>query len=131
VLAVLAIVLSASGCGGSSQTYSVEEASAAFARHGYVLVTPQFAEDSPAREGEAILAPQDDAGFVVVVTTDSEADSVWPDFERMQDDDSFDARRANVAVFSDDGPSAGDRAKVLAALNGLPDRGSPVLVAGR
>jgi hypothetical protein len=44
-----------------------------------------------------------DDPFVVVVTTDDEAEDVWPDFERMRGVDSFDARRANVGVFSDDG----------------------------
>jgi hypothetical protein len=131
VVAALTVVVFAPSCGGSSQTYSVEETKAAFARHGYVLVTPHsFGSGSLGREPEAVLAPRNGSSFIVVVTTDSEADEAWPDFERLQDDDSFDARRANVGVFSDDGPSTRDRRRVLAALNALPDRGSPVLVAG-
>ena len=77
-----------------------------------------------------MLAPRGGGRFVVVVTTNSDADEAWPDFERMQDADSLHVRRANVAVFADDGVSATDRARVLAALRALPDRGAPVDVAG-
>ena len=41
---------------------------------------------------------------------------------------SFDARRANVIVISDEGLAPKDQARVKAALAVLPDRGSPVLV---
>jgi hypothetical protein len=130
-VACVAVAVLASGCGGSSQTYSIEEAKAAFGRHGYVLETAQWpTTGSLERDGQAILAPRDDPGFFVVVTTDSEADEAWPDYERLEDDDSFVVRRANVALFADDGVSPSDRKRVLAALEALSDRDAPVLIAG-
>jgi hypothetical protein len=129
-VAVLTLVVLASGCGGDSQTYSVEETKAAFTGQDYVLESAYWFGAAAERDGQAILAPRDGGHFVVVVTTDSDATEAWPDFERMQDADSFDVRRANVAVFADDGVSATDRARVLAALRALPDRGASVDVAG-
>jgi hypothetical protein len=147
VVAFAVVLFLASGCGGSSQTYSVEEAKAAFARHGYVLSVEEAeamlarrgyaleTEGLPIaasleRDGQAILAPSDDSGFFVVVTTDAEADEVWPDYERLQDDDSFDVRRANIGLFTDDGVSPSGRQRILAAFEALPDRDAPVLIAG-
>jgi len=118
------------GCGGESRTYSVEETEAAFAAHGFDLEVPSQFVESVDPEGAVMAQPGDDR-FYVVVTTDDEADDVWPDFERMQDANSFDARRANVAVFSDDGMPERDRGRVLAALESLPDRGDAVMIAGR
>jgi hypothetical protein len=129
--AALAVVVSASACGGESRTYSVEETKAAFAEEGFGLeIPPEFAGRLPEREEGSILAPPGDDRFVVVVTTDGEAENVWPDYERLQDENSFDARRANVAVFSDDGLPAAHRERVLAALGALPDRGATVMIAG-
>jgi hypothetical protein len=127
-IAVVGAGITTAGCGGDDETYSVEETKAAFARNGIELVAP----DSPelaAADGR-YLAPSSGETYLVVVTTDAEVDDAWPDFERMQDGDSFDARRANVGVFADDGPSAAHRARVLAALASLPERGFPVEVAG-
>jgi hypothetical protein len=129
-VAVLTLVVLASGCGGDSQTYSVEETKAAFTEQDYVLESAYWFGAVAERDGQAVLSPRGGGRFVVVVTTDSDADGAWPDFERMQDADSFDVRRANVAVFADDGASATDRARVLAALRALPDRGASVDVAG-
>jgi hypothetical protein len=80
--------------------------------------------------GRQFWPPRDDPGSFVVVTTDSEADEAWPDYERLEDDDSFVVRRANVALFADDGVSPSDRKRVLAALEALSDRDAPVLIAG-
>jgi len=108
----LAVVVLASGCGGDGQTYSVDETKAAFAEHGYALEPPPELSGPTERDGQAVLAPRGDAAFFVVVGTDSELDELWPTYERFQDGDSFDVRRANVAVFSDEGvpPSDRDRA---------------------
>ena len=53
-----------------------------------------------------------------------------PDYERLQDEDSFDARRATVVVISDGGLTAALRDRVKSALAALPDRDTPVVVAG-
>lgn len=132
-LAVVAVV-STSACGGASQTYSSEETKTAFAREGLVLVVPDEARFRYVPEGVALpsslLVPESDESFLVFVARDSDAEAAWPDYERQQDDDSFDARRANVVVVSDDGPPAPTRKRILAALAALPDRGSPVEIAG-
>lgn len=116
------------------QTYSVEEAKAAFALHGYVLVDPGSSQFPNVPEGvvipEGYLVPRSGPSFIVVVASNSEADEAWPDYERLQDDDSFDVRRANVVVISDRAPPSRDQKRVLAALAALPDRGVPVEVAG-
>jgi hypothetical protein len=103
-----------------------------FAQQGYELEEPEWytSADAPKREGQAVLAPRGDPSFIVVVTTDSEAEEAWPDFERMQDENSFDAWRANVGVFADDRPPRRERLRILAALSELPDRGEPIDVAG-
>lgn len=136
-VAVLAIALFAgatSACGGGAQTYSVEETMGAFARQGYALVRPDSSRFRYVPEGVALpsglLVPKSDESLLVFVVRDSEADAAWSDYERLQDADSFDARRANVVVLSDDGSPAGVRKRILLALAGLPDRGSPVEVAG-
>ena len=79
---------------------------------------------------DAYLVPKSGPNFVVVVANDAEADQAWSDYERLQDADSFDARRANVVVVSDDGPPAREQKRIVAALAALPDRGSPVEIAG-
>jgi hypothetical protein len=128
----LVVLAGISGCGGDSRTYSVEEAKAVFAEEGFLLEVPaEFADRIPAGEEGSILAPRGDLRFIVVVTTDDEAEEVWPDYERLQHANSFDVRRANVGVFSDDGLPDDDRERVVAALEALPDRGLPVEVAGR
>jgi hypothetical protein len=133
-VAAFALVGLVSACSGDAQTYSIDETKTAFAQQGYELEEPAWytavAAKAPKREGQAILAPRDDSSFFVVVATDSEADAAWPDYERQQTEDSFDARRANVGVFADEGVPPGDRGKVLAALEALPDRDAPVMVAG-
>jgi len=128
VLLAVATVAAVSSCSGDSQTYSVEETKEAFDRHGYVLVTPSVPQVSNLPEG--VLAPKDHQVFFVFVGTDAEADEAWPDYERLQDENSFDVRRTNVVIIADDGPPSADREKVLAALASLPDRGSPVDIAG-
>jgi hypothetical protein len=132
-LLALCLAVLGAGCGGNSQTYSIDETKAAFEEHGYMLEeASELLAGAPEREGQTILRPREGPAFHVVVTTDSELDDAWPDFERLAGDDSFDARRANVGVFSDSGVvPMGDRKKVLAALEALPDRDAPVLVAGR
>lgn len=104
-----------------------------FGHHGFTLV-PYASRFSNVPEGVAIpgslLVPRSDESFLVFVAHDSDADAAWPDYERQQDDDSFDARRANVVVISDDGPPAGVRMRILAALADLPGRGSRVEIAG-
>jgi hypothetical protein len=79
---------------------------------------------------EAFLVPKSGPSFIVVVANDAEADRAWSDYERFQDADSFDARRANVVVVSDAGPPAREQRRIVAALAALPDRGSPVEIAG-
>jgi hypothetical protein len=132
-LALIAVAASAS-CGGDSQTYSLEETKAAFARHGYVLVHPGPAQFPNVPEGvvipESYLVPKAGPRFMVIVGSDAEADAAWRDYDRLQDADSFDACRANIVVVSDDGPPARERRRVLAALATLPDRGLPVEIAG-
>lgn len=107
--------------------YSVEETKEAFDRNGYVLVTPLVPQVPNLPEG--VLAPKDQV-FLVFVGTDAEADEAWPDYEGLQDENSFDVRRANVVVIADHGPPSADRERVLAALASLPDRGSAVDIAG-
>jgi hypothetical protein len=93
-----------------------------------MLVTPPVSQMPNLPEG--VLTPKDHQKFFVFVGTDAEADEAWPDYERLQDENSFDVRRANVVVIADDGPPSADRERVLAALASLPDRGSPVDIAG-
>jgi len=128
VLLAAATVPAVSSCGGESQTYSVEETKKAFERSGYVLVTPSVPQVPNLPEG--VLSPTNHQVFFVFVGTDAEADEAWPDYERLQDENSFDVRRANVMVIADDGPPSADRERVLAAFASLPDRGSQVDIAG-
>jgi hypothetical protein len=65
------------------------------------------------------------------VTSDAAADKAWGDYDSQQTSDSFDARRANVVVISDSGLAVRQRQRVLGAMSSLPDRGAPVVIAGR
>jgi hypothetical protein len=93
-----------------------------------VAAEPGFLGYAP-RDDQAVLSPRESSRFFVVVGSDADADAAWPDYERMQDEDSLDARRANVVVIADHGPPP-DRRRVPAALQALPDRGDAVDVAG-
>jgi hypothetical protein len=131
-----ALLAFAAGCGGASQTYTVGEAKDAFASQGYMLESREIVVAEPGwfgyppRDDQAVLSPRESPRLFVVVGSDADVDAAWPDYERMQDTGSFDARRANIAVIADDGPPPRDRRRVLAALRALPDRGDAVDVAG-
>jgi hypothetical protein len=130
-LTLCAAALVASGCGssGDAQTYSVAEARDAFRDFDLQVVY----EDPPG----ANLRPATGEPFLVSVErADADLDDQgWAASARVwADDAAFAARRANVAVSPNaDGRQITDeeRERVLAALNALPDRGDPVMVAGQ
>ena len=107
------ILLVAVGCGGSSQTYSMDDVQEAFASQGftgfyevgsfYALPTGGDGGYPPPWIGTDLPATRDElptSAFTVVVASDSEADDAWPAYLAQQDAGSFDARRANVVVVS-------------------------------
>ena len=128
-LLLAAVVALAPGCGDPARTYSIDEAKQAFADHGFVLVGQRPPGESVPIEG-LYFSRGTEGEFLLVVPTDAEADDGWRDYDRMQDGDTFDARRANVVVISDSGLTAPGRRRVMAALRSLPDRGSDVDIAG-
>lgn len=112
------------GCGGGAKTYGTEQVSAAFDRHGYRLIGWETrAGSAAAQEGDLLVPAGDRPPFWVAVGTNAGAEEAWPDFERQQNADSFDARRVNVIVGSDGGMSAGEIERVLAALRSLGSQG--------
>ena len=127
-LAVVATVaLAVAGC-GSSQTYSVDEVIASFAKSGYPLVMSELPRGYAAIEGN-VLRPRDGGDVMVLVLSDAEARQDWADFVRLGPDaDSFDALRANVMVVSDEGLSKQERQRIRDALDDLPDRGDAVSI---
>lgn len=132
VVVACAITICITGC-GSSRIYSTDDAKRAFSRYGIQLVS---ARDGPlgtrngahlAPRGEGLLLPRSDEDFLVLVLSDGEADKAWGAYVAVGPDaDSFDARRSNVLVISDDGVRADVHKRILAALASLPDRGEKV-----
>jgi hypothetical protein len=108
-LAVVATVaLAVAGC-GSSQTYSVDEVIASFAKSGYPLVMSELPRGYAAIEGN-VLRPRDGGNVMVLVLSDAEARQAWADFVRLGPDaDSFDALRGAL----DDLPDRGDAVSVI------------------
>lgn len=132
LLAGVAVVLTS--CGGSD-AYSVDEARAAFETQGWALVEPPpdpaGSGLNPLESGQpTFLAPRDGAAFFVFIGTAADAEDVWAGYEPDHGPRTFDARRANVLVLSDHRLDASQRRQIRAALVALPDRGSPVVVAG-
>jgi hypothetical protein len=133
---VVLVALLASACGGSD-TYSAEEAAAAFEEQGLALQEGELPPPSPTgsvlnpwgSDEPAVLVPSGGAPLFVYVGSASEAEAAWTTYESRGAADAFDARRGNVLAISDGGLSEADRARVRAALESLPDRGSTVLVS--
>jgi hypothetical protein len=122
---VVVLTLLATACGGGPGSYSADEVREAFSTEGYELVEPPpdpsgFALNPWESSGHVLLAPRDGSGFKVYVG-DASADEASTEA-------SFEAWRANVLVLSDGELAAQDRSRIRVALEGLPDRGSPVVL---
>jgi hypothetical protein len=133
LLAFLAtFVAMLAACGGSSSSYSIEEAQEAFAEHGYVLVDPPpdpagFAPN-PWQTGEPkAFVPEGGPAFFVFVGEVEDPEELWAQHDADHGPATFDARRGNVIVVSDGALAASDRDGVLAALEALPGGGDVVV----
>ena len=105
----------------------------ASSRHGIQLVSvdddllPPRNGARLVRSGEGLLEPRSGEDFLVLVVSDGEANKAWNAYVAVGPDaDSFDARRGNVLVISDEGVSADARRRILSALAALPDHGDNV-----
>ena len=107
------------GCGGGSETFSADEAKAAFAKHGFELSE----NTNPDRAGEFLT---EGGPYYVLVGTEGEADELW-----SNDEVSRFARRDNAVVIAVLQPSAGERERALAALEALPESDSSVELGER
>jgi hypothetical protein len=125
LLAVLALLVAS--CGSGDDSYSADEVRAAFETEGYELVEPPpdpsgFALNPWETGGHVVLAPSDGTAFKVYVGEASAAEATPGDAE-------FEVARANVLVISDGELAVADRERIRTVLEGLPDRGSPVVLA--
>jgi hypothetical protein len=112
LLAFAALAVALGGCSGDSG-YSTEEVIEAFKRQGITLTVGERTD-----EGD-ILAPRE-LSFVVLVATEEAADEQWDAYLDQSDPRSFDARRGNVLVASDNGDTDPRlRRKIRAALASL------------
>ena len=118
LLIVLATLLLAS-CGGDADTYTVEQARAAFETEGYELVEPPpdpsgFALN-PWETGEhVVLAPSDGALFRVYVGESGAEEAAAGAGPALQ------AYRGNVLVLSTGDLDAALQQRIRAALEALP-----------
>jgi hypothetical protein len=130
LLAIGVLTFAMTGCDDRT-TYSTEEVVAAFQRQSYTLVPRELPGEARAPGEGDLLTPRAGQPFIVIVVSDAVANEAWGDYETQQTHESFDVRRANVVVISDSGLAAHQRARVVAAMSALPDRGAAVVVAGR
>lgn len=125
LVAVLAVF--ATSCGGGDDSYTADEVRAAFETQGFELVEP------PPDPAGFVLNPWDTGQHVVLAPSDGTAFKVYVGeasaAEATQGEADFEVSRANVLVLSDGELEAADRERIRAVLEGLPDRGSPVMLA--
>jgi hypothetical protein len=108
------LLLFATGC-GDTQSYSRTEVERAFAKHGFEL-------HAAVQSGNgAVLTPTTREPFIVIVAeTDKDAAKSYDELRSQATNESFDARRGNVVVTSDEGTSPALRSRIRAALAELP-----------
>ena len=116
-LTIGVLIVALAGCGGGEAGYSTEEVIESFRKQGITLAVGERRE-----EGD-ILAPQGELelSFVVLVATEEAADEQWDAYVAQSDRRSFDARKRNVLVVSDNGDADPLlRRRIRAALDSLP-----------
>jgi uncharacterized protein (DUF1697 family) len=108
------LLLFATGC-GDTRSYSRAEVERAFAKYGFEL-------HAAVQSGNgAILTPTTREPFIVIVAeTDKDAAKSYDELRSQETNESFDARRGNVVVTSDEGTSRAVRRRIEAALAELP-----------
>lgn len=122
VLAALLVAALAAGCGDSAKTYNSDDVRRAFNSQGFDLIGPlgQFATDSGGPYSGAAFTPSRGPFIVLVFDRNGDADKADKTYQGQATSQSFEVRKGNVVVLSDDGVTPLTRIRINAALFQLP-----------
>ena len=129
VLAALLVAALAAGCDDNGKTYSASDVEQAFHSQGFVLSafyspgspvspSPIALEGANAIDG-AMYANRGARFLVVVYDHNKDADNAFKTLRSQATSETFDVRKGNVVVTSDEGVTAPMRKRIRAALAGL------------
>ena len=131
VVAARLIVALAAGCDDNGQPYSRGDVKQAFESQRFDLTAP-MAPDGPlwlssrpppsesSSYSGAIYVPRSGEPFLILVyDRESDADNAFQTLRSQASSETFDVRKANVLVTSDEGVTAPMRKRIRAALDAL------------
>ena len=125
VVAALLVAVLAAGCDHSGKTYKANDVERAFHSHGFVLsafwADPAVPPNHIALEGVnamdgAMYANRGERFMVVVYDHNTDADKAIETLRSQGSSETFDVRKRNVVVTSDDGVTAPMRKRIRGAL---------------
>jgi hypothetical protein len=120
-LAVAVIAALAAGCDDNGQKFSRSDVEGAFHSQGFDLTAPldEFSTESPGAFSGVALVPTRGSFVILVYDHNSDADDAFKIFRSQATSQTFDTRKANVVVYSDEGVTAPMRKRIRAALEEL------------
>ena len=120
VLAALLMAALVAGCVNDSKKYRRSDVEQAFRSQGFDLTAAlNLSGDSQAPSsfaGVALVPSTHERFTILVYEHESDADKAFQTLRSQASSDTFDVRKGNVVVFSDDGVTALTRIRINAAL---------------